>query len=141
MSENSMRKFIEARLIAGMIANHPDWGVMIPNVKFKKGDQFVSYVIKEDRSFQTTLGQRAFNRHIGTLELELYVQVDSGVGNLNTVADYLGSLFSFLYATLDDNDILVFRTATHRFTGSADGYASKLVEIPWYRDELFTSEG
>ena len=139
MSENSMRKFVETRLNTNMGITYPMWGVKIPNVKFDTPDQYVAHTILEGDSQQTTLGNVAQVRHVGVLQIDVYVQTDSGTGTLNEVVDFVGGLFTRLSANLEDQARVVFRTAKSRNMGSHDGYERKVVSIPWYRDEVKTS--
>lgn len=139
MSENSMRKWIENRLIDNMAVDHPTVGVKIPNVKFDPGSAYVCYYILGGESQQITLGESAQIRHVGVIQFDAFVEQDTGLGTLNDLADYLGSLFQRTSGNLDDGDRLVLRTPVYKYMGEDDGYSRKVVTIPFYRDEASVS--
>lgn len=135
MSSNSMRKYVENRLIDKMALLYPTWGVKVPNVKFEVPNQYVDYFLLEGDSMQIILGNKTRVRQVGVLQIDVYVQEDSGMGDMNDVAQYVADTFMRRAARLEDSAAVTFKVPVFKDMGKFNGFYRKIVSVPWFRDE------
>lgn len=106
------------------------------NYRPRQGIEYVSFEISPVFSEQITLGGSGSQnyRHIGNIFIRVYTPMGKGAENAKVHADYAAGIFR---STSIASASVYCRTPRIFDGGESEGWYSILVDIPYYRDEIF----
>ncbi|WP_170240820.1 phage tail terminator-like protein [Rhodoligotrophos appendicifer] len=127
-----MRSYVASTLAAAL----PDTPTHWANQLFAQPDGlFLSVSMNDGESLRANLGAQFTVRHVGRLEVTVFVPQDTGTRALYLAGETVGRTFQELGANLPDSARLLFRTPSYSDGGTVGGFYTLVVRIPYLRDE------
>lgn len=144
MSRETERKLLAQHLAA--VWDDSDGPIAWPNQPFETPEKhlFAVFNIVDRGSTRQSLGiAQFFNRHHGSIQLDIYTPQDAGTTQSRQIADRLALLYDSIELITDDGEKLTFGTPSGRTLPTNEVRAANLddnwdryvFEAPFYRDQ------
>jgi hypothetical protein len=136
MSYETMRAQVEGVALNGFSTTYPNVPIKFSNAPFSQPEgPWVSVHIVEGNSMPASMGITAVDRHVGFVQFDVLVPINTGTALADQIAEFAGNLYRRQDWHLSDGAYIRFKVPQYRYMGENDAYARFMMRCNYWRDE------